>query len=503
MNYKIIIADDEPIILSGIINSCNWNDYNVDIIAQATNIKQVLNLVEELSPDIIVTDIFTPVTDGIELIKQLHQKYPHIKVLVLSSISDFNYVRECFKYGVKDYLLKSEVTPKILVEKICSLCTDNNTSYTSSQFKTNYNKILSDYIETSSEKYLENLSEYFNNKKFNLIGFSINDITNSNNTDISQVVKAIKSYITKYFPQSKYGYVTNMGYCMILLNFDCDNFHSKINSFFNDVQNIYPIFKLFLSNEFYNLVNLTENYNYIKNILSKRIYFGKNVIEYQKLSICEEQFEFSNIKFSKYIKTKNIDKAINMLNEYFSLVKKYKFIDDYSIKRFSQNIIYNIVDVLESMNIKTNLSNEKIDLFRKIDIAISIDELINILVYAINISKDSISYNDSFNLSNLSDKAKMYIDENYMYEINLKELANILHVNYSYLSTNFKSKTGQSIISYINDKRISKAKKLLENTNKFVFEISMETGFSDHNYFSKVFKKSTGLTPHEYRLNLK
>lgn len=78
-------------------------------------------------------------------------------------------------------------------------------------------------------------------------------------------------------------------------------------------------------------------------------------------------------------------------------------------------------------------------------------------------------------------------------------MANALHLNYTYLSSYFKQRTQENLTSYINRVRTDKAKELLLDPSLSVSEISRLTGFSDHNYFSKVFKKMTGMTPVEYR----
>ncbi|MMZ69532.1 HTH-type transcriptional activator RhaR [compost metagenome] len=78
-------------------------------------------------------------------------------------------------------------------------------------------------------------------------------------------------------------------------------------------------------------------------------------------------------------------------------------------------------------------------------------------------------------------------------------MANSLHLNYTYLSSYFKQRTQENLTSYISRVRTDKAKELLHEQGLSVSEISPLTGFSDHNYFSKVFKKMTGMTPIEYR----
>ena len=96
-------------------------------------------------------------------------------------------------------------------------------------------------------------------------------------------------------------------------------------------------------------------------------------------------------------------------------------------------------------------------------------------------------------------KAIQYISQNFASSITLKDVADHVHLNPAYFSTIFKQSTGSSFKEYLNMVRIEESKRLLTNTNYSVIDISVATGFEDQSYFSKVFKKYTGLTPKQYR----
>ena len=96
-------------------------------------------------------------------------------------------------------------------------------------------------------------------------------------------------------------------------------------------------------------------------------------------------------------------------------------------------------------------------------------------------------------------KAIQYLSQNVASSITLKDVADHVHLNPAYFSTIFKQSTGSSFKEYLNMVRIEESKRLLTNTNYSVIDISVATGFEDQSYFSKVFKKYTGLTPKQYR----
>ena len=101
--------------------------------------------------------------------------------------------------------------------------------------------------------------------------------------------------------------------------------------------------------------------------------------------------------------------------------------------------------------------------------------------------------------SELIKKAIHFIAQNFASALTLEEVANHVHLNPAYFSTVFKQSTGSSFKEYLNMVRIEESKRLLTNTNYSVIDIAIATGFEDQSYFSKVFKKYTGLTPKQYR----
>lgn len=96
-------------------------------------------------------------------------------------------------------------------------------------------------------------------------------------------------------------------------------------------------------------------------------------------------------------------------------------------------------------------------------------------------------------------KAIRYISQNFSRSLTLDEVAEHVHLNSAYFSTLFKQSTGSSFKEYLNMVRIEESKRLLANTDYSIIDISLATGFEDQSYFSKVFKKYTGLTPKQYR----
>ena len=103
---KVMIIDDEYLIRNLIKNCIDWNEIGIDIIAEASNAVEGLNLINKDKPNIILTDINMPMTDGLDMSKGILETYPDIKVIVITGYNEFEYAKRSIKIGVSDFILK-------------------------------------------------------------------------------------------------------------------------------------------------------------------------------------------------------------------------------------------------------------------------------------------------------------------------------------------------------------------------------------------------------------
>lgn len=94
-----------------------------------------------------------------------------------------------------------------------------------------------------------------------------------------------------------------------------------------------------------------------------------------------------------------------------------------------------------------------------------------------------------------------YVNRNYMHSINVECIADYVGRSKNYFSSQFKKDLGISFVEYLTQVRVEQARLLLKSTTMMTYEISEKVGFSDYKYFSTVFRKSTGLSPSQYRTN--
>lgn len=110
---KIIIADDHTMFLQGIVSLLE-NEEGIIVLGKATNGNEVFKIIEKISPDIILLDISMPEMDGIEVTKRLKDKYPSIKILILSTHSNVQIIAKLIRMGVDGYLLKNAEKKELL-----------------------------------------------------------------------------------------------------------------------------------------------------------------------------------------------------------------------------------------------------------------------------------------------------------------------------------------------------------------------------------------------------
>lgn len=105
MQYEVVIAEDEELILHNIIQKINAHP-SFHVVGNAQTGARALELIKETLPTLLVTDIRMPVMDGMELLSKARELYPDMKFIIISGFSDFEYAREALHLKVYDYLLK-------------------------------------------------------------------------------------------------------------------------------------------------------------------------------------------------------------------------------------------------------------------------------------------------------------------------------------------------------------------------------------------------------------
>ena len=107
MTYRVMLADDEPIMRKALLTLEDWESMECEIVYTAANGQEVMENLEKVMPDILITDIKMPGKNGIELAKYIWEQKLPIKVIILTGYADFAYAQSAVKFNVVDYVIKA------------------------------------------------------------------------------------------------------------------------------------------------------------------------------------------------------------------------------------------------------------------------------------------------------------------------------------------------------------------------------------------------------------
>lgn len=221
--YKVIIVDDEVLVRVGLKTTIDWEANGFIIVAEASNGEQGYEQYKKFSPDVIITDIKMPKKDGLWLIEKIRKENSHAKILVLTCYDDFDYARKALKFGVDEYILKSEVEDEELISVMKSIKKkiddESGTRKIQDKDLTNRNdikrSIFNDAVKSNfilDSKLLErfNTIEFpIENTKFAFVGISINDAKklHSEQSQLKQINQAVLNIIFDLLAERSINYI--------------------------------------------------------------------------------------------------------------------------------------------------------------------------------------------------------------------------------------------------------------------------------------------------------
>lgn len=104
--YKVMIIDDEPLIVEGLSKVVDWKSLGCEVVGTAMDAKEGETKIRELLPDILLTDVNMPQVNGLEMLRGLRSEFPNLLVTIISGHSDFHFAQEAMRLGACRYLLK-------------------------------------------------------------------------------------------------------------------------------------------------------------------------------------------------------------------------------------------------------------------------------------------------------------------------------------------------------------------------------------------------------------
>lgn len=532
---RVLIVDDEPLMRIGIKSSIDWVSNGFDLVGEASNGKQALELINYANPDIVITDIKMPVMDGIELIKDINLNHPGIFSIVLSCHDDFKYVREAMKYGAIDYFIKTDLDPEGILQILNSLKDRIDKSNEKNVHETRDKRLNGEYLTFLKDNFIKDIigglliSERETIEKLKLCSLGVLEekyvtmlIEIDNFSEVKEKYfekdEKLLQFSIKNMLEELYG--KNQGFNIFILDsreyFVSWSLHpdemgrrmeekakeaaAKIIRIIKDYLNVSV--SIGISNSHRTIFEVKEAYTECRKALEYKFIKGRGcIVYYSDIRLIQEQIipeiideQFKNtLKFAvKSFDMPAINKLLSDLRE--SILNKNELQKGNLVKKWYLNLIELF---------KAFLIEEDIDVFDKANPYQSVLEAEDIFQvhsltekYCILCIEKALKGKEDKSHSYIT-KTLDYINNHYDSDISLQSVADKAGLNPSYFSRAFSKETGESFIDYLTKVRIEKSKQLLLKGFKAV-EVAEKVGYPNYTYFSKLFKKMVGVNPSEF-----
>ena len=535
---KVLIVDDDAFARNELKNMIDWEENGFTLCGEASNGYIAIDLLEKTCPDILITDISMPAMDGIELIEHVKSSFPNTLVIALSGYDDFDYVRQSMVKGAKDYILKHRLNKNVLLDLLNKLCND-----------------ILEQREAHKEKELEQ-NKFSSNRLLKrqnfvrqLIKGDFPDIKTISNTisdlelniDVRRNILLVMEIDDYYLMEESYSLEEMRSYKNTILDISRqallewgkgEIFHVDRGRFLF----ILSLGTMVSSHSIYTRVVeiIGDVRKGIKNFLNLTACFAISKICDEIIHTNKIYEEALNALMDKFYNGKDkiftVDAITNINNVFISLTiedeKNIALILNSSDKRkvidYIDGIFERIIEHKASYKSVQMICAELIIIVNKIIKEYGLDSS---FIYRDN----EIPYSRIQKYDNIDDVRKWildiyaklaslleecgivdrygihtqnaikFINNNFNKDISLDDTAKHIGVSSSYLSRTFKDDCGKGFNEYLNMVRVGKAKLYLNNEEIKLKSIIYKVGFNNYNYFFKVFKNITGMTPVEYR----
>lgn len=410
MRFKVMLADDEPIMRKALQSLISWNSIDCEVVFVAENGKEVLNCLEKIYPDILITDIKMPGADGIEIAKYIWERKLPTRVILLTAYADFSYAQSAIRYDVVEYVTKTGAFDELIraVER-CKV-------------------LLRERKLFSSEEKEVRIERFFR-------GIYDGNIYH----EIKSQYESLKLRVTDY--------------TVVFFEFLADDGIERTK-------------RIKLYDSLKNFFHLAFAEQEIHGMFYKKDMYGL-VLE------CPPGQEAAEICLKE-----TCSKVMDMMDNFMEL---YVFVGISGIHRDIEELPDAFEEAQFALNHSRLEKSEKLNFY--------MDDMKNERMPIVSFDAKQ----------ELVGRSLEYIEKHFQEQMSVSDISRALGTSASYLSRIFKESTGETIIRTISNKRIEMAKAYLRETDYKVYEVADILGFENVTYFSRFFKKHTGISPKEYK----
>ncbi|MDP2791739.1 MAG: AraC family transcriptional regulator, partial [Rectinemataceae bacterium] len=485
-------------------------------------------------PQIVITDIRMPKMDGLEFVRRLKVILPRTKVLILSCHDEFNFAREALKLGVEDYLLKMDVSPATLVRSLAVVkakCLaekgDDDDAYASGAGNLAAIESLlcgegSGTATSDLTGLAASLDPVFSGGKLVVLSVAADRSSGDrempagrNSLLVDSILGLFKDCLKRHVPnlslilpeESIASVLAFDGICSDLkVRDETENAIRKVKESLG--RSLGVSVSVGVSRARQGLGNLAISWEEARQACGMKFFHGPDKVFFfgrpeASAAVAEEEsatmYTLKSGSIAEAVldcdKTKLLDMIRNARQHFIDRGAK-----DRDVKLFFYRLTFDYIDQIESMggNYRTVLADE-VAWIERIMRAENIDEIVRHAEILTGRLLDFVREHRSEHRQKMINKAHAYIDANFASDISLDSLSEHLAINSSYFCKIYRQSTGGTFIEKLTKVRLGKARTLLQSTDCMVYDIAEKVGYRNPEYFCRLFKKITGLTPMQYR----
>ena len=505
--YTLLLVDDEEEVIEAIVKKVKWEELGFQVAGHANNGFKAMDMLEEMQPDVVMTDIRMPYMDGLELCAHIKAKYPATKILLFTGFDDFEYAKEAVHLEIEEYILKPlnavEITEvfKRLKEKLdYEISEKRNTDLLKKYYADSLPMLQANLYTTLIEGRIpeEEMPHYFKDYQIAFTGpwyCCLIIHTSASQVPESMDIRLLSVSVDRQAGENlgekwnakRFRYLGDTIMIMQLkseeeiseLTDACDRFCKYIHHIMGAKVTIG------IGQVCGHIAKIAASYQSAREAVSYRVLYGSNrainlkeIVPQRKIQRdAGEKTELSNV-FKKICLGENEDIA-NAIEVYM----QHKFLDLKSLEKYHVAVMELIGELYHFM-VNNEMDTTKIPG----GIGSLYNELCNLepqvlqkwLLKFCCMLHDDMADARYHSKKSLIGRAKEYVHDNYQQEdLGLDDICKELGVSNSYFSSMFKKETGNSFVGYLTEYRMDKAARMLVETAEKSYMIAKSVGYSD------------------------
>lgn len=524
--YKVLIVDDDRIIRRGLVTTIPWEENGFMLVGEAGDGERALELIDMLSPQIVISDIRMPFMDGLAMAEQVKRKHPDIRFIFLTGYEDFNYAKQALKLGAVDYLLKP-VNREVILEKAAKAAADweaeqskRDKIHTARPYfrQMFFHKLLEKTAdETALLAEAESLEVRFKGKCFVVMVLKLDGYKKAGSLSASQEMKAAVSREAENLLLTKTsGGVFGLEDDEIAVVCSGDDTEEKIFSCAGQLaaefcaaakEKQHTTLTIGIGKAWTGLHGIAESFHEAKYVLEFRHVIGKDkVISVNDLDALVNEVQnvsrtLSESELVDKVRMGFVDDALQLLSEVETVLQASR-LSLTQVRLMAVDILLALFKGADEWAHGWSQENrdKKAVYYDKINQMPTVEDIMVLLRTVVDSLGQFMASENENQRGEIIDEVTAYIEEHYAeHGLSLQDIGAHVHMNPIYLSVLFKKKKNITFTGFLLQVRMKKAMEMLRCRDLKNYEVAEQTGYSSPEYFCACFKKYTGMSPAEFR----